>query len=180
LEIGIERHGRKASERGSRVDSLSSPPPARRAFGSPPSTRPLCDARHFWDYRCVLLPPKVQIGINIERHGRKTSGRGPGSSSCRGRHLHAERLAHHILQRAPLCDARHFYDYRGWIPPSKVLLEIVIERRGRKASGTGRGTSSCRGRLPKAEHLAHPQRAPLGAARNFETTEGGNLFQRDF
>jgi hypothetical protein len=71
----------------------------------------------------------------------------------RGRRLHADRVAPH-LQRDLIAAVRNLWDNRSLIPPSKVLVKIVIERHGRKASGTGRGPPIHRGRRRLAERLA--------------------------
>jgi hypothetical protein len=84
----------------------------------------------------------------------------------------AGRLAHHHLQRDPLGAVRNFWDYQGSIPPSSVLVKIGIERHGPKAFGTGRGPPIYRGCRALAGRLAHHlQRDPLGAVRNFGTTD---------
>jgi hypothetical protein len=181
VEIGIERHARKASGRG-----RGSPPhrrchlhaeclanhlqrrPARsfRAFASHLQWRPARLFRAFWDYQGLIPPPKVLVEIGIMRHGQKSSGRGQGSPPHRGRRLHAERLAHH-LQRRTARLFRAFWDYRVLMPPSKVLFEIGIERHGEKASGRGRGSPPHPGRRRHAKRLAHHlQRRP---ARLFRT-----------
>jgi hypothetical protein len=145
LKTAIERHGQKASGTG------RGPPIFRRR--REPSQRlahhlqrdPLSAARHFSNYRGSLPPSRVLLKNGIERHGRKASGTGRGSQFYRRRRRQHRKLSAHHLQRDALGAARNFRDYRGLVPPSKVLAKIGIERHGPKASGTGRGPPVYRG-----------------------------------
>jgi hypothetical protein len=146
VKIGIERHGRKASGTGRGSPPYRGRRQDHRVFGYHHLQRDLLGpVRNFWDYRSLTPFSKVLVMLGIERYGRKASGTGQGSPPHRGRRRHTERLAPR-LQRDPIGAVRYFWDFRGMAPPSKVLVKIVIERHGRKPSGTSRRPPIYRGR----------------------------------
>jgi hypothetical protein len=155
VKIGIERHGPKASGTGQGPPICRGRPPARRALGSPPSTRPA---------RCctqLLRLPRIDafvLGTNQDwdRATRATGERNRSRSANLSRGPVARRVLASPPSTRPARCCTNFWDYRGLTPPSKVLVKIEIERHGPKASGTGQGPPIYPGRPPARRALGSP------------------------
>jgi hypothetical protein len=144
-----------AERRAERVKNRGDPP-ARQALGSPPSTRHARRCTRLFGLPSIDAPSKVLLKIGIERHGRRRAEPVKVRQIIEGTRQHARRLAPR-LQLDPLGAVRDFWDYRGSVPLSKVLVKIGIERNGRKASRTGQGPPIFRGRRQDRRSLGSPQ-----------------------
>jgi hypothetical protein len=139
VKIGIERHGRKASGAGRGPPIHGRRRPNADLLAQHLQRGPIGAVRNLWDYRS--LTPFVRYSSSwgssdkVERRSQLVEVRQFIEGAARPP---SERLAPH-LQGYPTGAVRHFWDYRGLRPPSKVLVKIRIERHGRKAIATGRG-----------------------------------------
>jgi hypothetical protein len=156
----------KAERKGSRVVFVSRNRPHAERLAHHLQRDPLGAARDVWDYRWWIPVSKGLLEIRIERHGRSKAERKGSRVVFVSRAAPACWIT--TFNGAPLGTVRNFWYIQVLMPPSNVLLEIGIERRGPKASGTGRGTPIFRRRCrPHAERFFHHrQRDPIGTVRN--------------
>jgi hypothetical protein len=141
IKVGTERRGRKPSGRGPTSSSCRGRRrDARRGLGSPPPTRPLGAARIFMATGAWCLLPRFYWKLGLGDPVEKTERMGPRAVIWSSAPHACRALSSQPSAATVLGAARQFWDYRGLMPPSKVLLEIGIERRGRKAGVRGRGS----------------------------------------